>query len=222
MALQDVDAEVAGGRLAGELTVQRRVEDVSARGRFRFAGVNAAELLPGDGWLSGRLTLDLSVEGSGRSANALIGSLGGAGSFKLEDGLLARLDPSMFDALVRAVDSGLPIDAARVRGWLDKELAARALPVSLAEGAIAIVDGQARLKNTVVRSRSCRSRSGRKREFCRRHARCPADSLRAFGIWVSAMPGPNLTITAKGPVTAPKRTVDVAALSGWLALRAVE
>ena len=221
VALQDVDAEVAGGRLAGELTVQRRADGVNARGNFRFAGAKAAELLPGDGWLSGRLTLDLSVEGSGRSANALIGSLGGAGSFTLEDGLLARLDPSVFDALVHAVDSGLPIDAARVRGWLEKELATRALPISLAEGAITIVDGQARLNNTIVRSRSV--------DLALDGSVNLADATLDARLTLSGSAGlgvgnarPELTITAKGPVTAPKRTVDVSALSGWLALRAVE
>ena len=221
VALQDVDAEVAGGRLAGELTVQRRADGVNARGNFRFAGAKAAELLPGDGWLSGRITLDISVEGSGRSANALIGSLGGAGSFTLEDGLLARLDPSVFDALVHAVDSGLPIDTARVRGWLEKELATRALPISLAEGAITIVDGQARLNNTIVRSRSV--------DLALDGSVNLADATLDARLTLSGPAGlgvgnarPELTITAKGPVTAPKRTVDVSALSGWLALRAVE
>ena len=222
VVLQDVDAEVAGGRLAGELTIQRRGDGVNARGRFRVVGAKAAELLPGDdGWLSGRLTLELSVEGSGRSANALMGSLGGAGSFTLEDGLLARLDPSLFDALAGAVDSGLPIDAARVRGWLEKELAGRALPISLAEGAIAIVDGQARLKDTIVRSRSVDLGLGGSVNL--------ADATLDARLTLSGPPGlgvgnarPELTITAKGPVTAPKRTLDVAALSGWLALRAVE
>jgi uncharacterized protein involved in outer membrane biogenesis len=221
VALQDVDAEVAGGRLAGELTVQRRAEGVNARGHLRFAGAKATELLPGDGWLSGRLTLDVSAEGSGRSANALIGSLGGAGSFTLEDGLLTRLDPAVFEALVSAVDAGLPIDAARVRGWLEKSLATRALPISLAEGAIAIVDGQARLNNTIVRSRSVDLAMGGSVNL----ADATVDARLALagpsGLGVSSA-RPELLMTIKGPVTAARRHLDVSTLSGWLALRAVE
>jgi large subunit ribosomal protein L24 len=33
---------------------------------------------------------------------------------------------------------------------------------------------------------------------------------------------PEITIALKGPINAPKRTIDAAALANWLALRAVE
>ena len=134
---------------------------------------------------------------------------------------MARLDPSVFDALVHAVDFGLPIDTARVRGWLEKELATRALPISLAEGAITIVDGQARLNNTIVRSRSVDLALGGSVNLADAtlDARLTLSGPAGLGVGNAR---PELTITAKGPVTAPKRTVDVSALSGWLALRAVE
>src|SRR5262249_10706324 len=152
LALEGIDGSIAGGRVAADLTFLRRAEGLAARGRLRLTGVNAGELLPGEGSLSGRLTLDANAEGSGMSPVALVGSLAGSGSFTLENARAARLHPAAFDAVIRAVDQGLPIDAIKVRDRMDGALASGGLPVTLAEGAIAIDAGQARLSNPVVRA----------------------------------------------------------------------
>src|SRR5262249_29725998 len=44
----------------------------------------------------------------------------------------------------------------------------------------------------------------------------------AGGPGASANSRPEVLVALKGPLEAPKRTIDVAALAGWLALRAVE
>ena len=90
---------------------------MTARAQLKLAGANLVELLPGDGQTSiaGRLTLDVTAEGTGLSPIALIGSLGGGGTFTFENGRLARLDPAAFAAVIRAIDQGLPIDATRVQ-----------------------------------------------------------------------------------------------------------
>ena len=127
VVLQGVNAEVGGGRMTAELAARYGAEGLATRGHVRFAAADAAELLPGDGAFRGQITVDLAAEGSGRSANALIGSLTGNGSFSLQNGTIERLDPAVFDVLIRAVDGGLPTDAGRVRAFLDKALAAQAL-----------------------------------------------------------------------------------------------
>ena len=222
LSLQDFDGSVGGGRVAGELAFVRRAEGLSAHGRLKLTGVNAAELLPGEGALAGRLTLDLTAEGSGRSALALVGSLGGGGSFTLENGRVVRLDPKVFDALIRAVDQGLPIDAGRVRDWVDRALAANGFAVALAEGSFAIRDGQARLAGTIVRTEAA--------ELAVSGSANVADGSLDARLVLSGPPGmagvansrPEVVIGLKGPLDAPKRTIDVAALASWLALRAVE
>ena len=109
--LQGLDGNLAGGKVNAEMMFFHRDEGLGARGRVNVSAVNAAELLPGEGLLAGRLTLDAALEGAGRSPVALIGSLNGSGSFKLENGSVARLDPAAFNAIIRAVNRGLPIDA---------------------------------------------------------------------------------------------------------------
>ena len=86
------------------------------------------------------------------SAGALIGSLEGGGRFTLENGKLARLDPAAFEAVIRAVDSGLPIDANSVREKLDSALASGGFAIARAEVPIVINAGQARLSNTIARA----------------------------------------------------------------------
>jgi large subunit ribosomal protein L24 len=222
LALEGIDGSIAGGRAAADLTFLRRAEGLAARGRLRLTGVNAGELLPGEGSLSGRLTLDANAEGSGRSPVALVGSLAGSGSFTLENARAARLDPAAFDAVIRAVDQGLPIDAIRVRDRMDGALASGGLPVTLAEGAIAIDAGQARLSNPVVRAqRGDLAVSGSVNL-----AEAAIDArLTLFGSGGAGAPAdtrPEIGIALKGPIDTPKRTIDVAALTSWLALRAVE
>jgi large subunit ribosomal protein L24 len=222
LALEGIDGSIAGGRVAADLTFLRRAEGLAARGRLRLTGVNAGELLPGEGSLSGRLTLDVSAEGSGMSPVALVGSLAGSGSFTLENARAARLDPAAFDAVIRAVDQGLPIDAIKVRDRMDGALASGGLPVTLAEGAIAIDAGQARLSNPVVRAqRGDLAVSGSVNL-----AEAAIDArLTLFGSGGAGAPAdtrPEIGIALKGPIDTPKRTIDVAALTSWLALRAVE
>ena len=222
VALQDVDGEVAGGRMTAEFTALRGAEGLATRGHVRFAAANAAELLPGDGAFGGQITLDLTAEGSGRSASALIGSLTGNGSFTLQNGTIERLDPAVFDALTRAVDGGLPMDAVRVRGWLDKALAARALPVSLAEGSIILTAGQVRLGNMVVHADGAELTAGGSFSLIDAGLDARVLLVGAPGMGGVANARPEITINLKGSVAAPKRTIDVAALSSWLALRSVE
>lgn len=222
LALEGIDGSIAGGRVAADLTFLRRAEGLAARGRLRLTGANAGELLPGEGSLSGRLTLDVSAEGSGMSPVALVGSLAGSGSFTLESARAARLDPAAFDTVIRAVDQGLPIDAIKVRDRMDGALASGGLTVTLAEGAIAIDAGQARLSNPVVRAqRGDLAVSGSVNL-----AEAAIDArLTLFGSGGAGAPAdtrPEIGIALKGPIDTPKRTIDVAALTSWLALRAVE
>ncbi len=222
LSLQVIEGSLAGGRVAGELIFlpPGEGEGLLARGRVRLAGVNAEELLPGDGSISGRLTLDASAEGTGMSAVALVGSLAGKGSFTLENGKLARLDPTAFETVIRAVDQGLPIDAARVKDKMDAALAGGKLAVALAEGAITIDAGQARLSDTVVRARGADLAVAGSVNLA--DGALDARLTLSGAVVAAAGTRPEIVVALKGPIDSPKRTTDVAALSSWLALRAVD
>jgi large subunit ribosomal protein L24 len=193
-----------------------------ARSRIRLTDANAAEMLPGDGLISGRLAFDVSAEGTGMSAGALIGSLEGGGRFTLENGKLGRLDPAAFEAVIRAVDRGLPIDAISVREKIDSALASGGFAIARAAGSIVINAGQARLSNTTARAQGADLAVGGSVDLA--DGTLEARVL-LFGTGGASSPvgaRPEITIALRGPISAPRRTIDAAALANWLALRAVE
>ena len=222
VALQVIDGKLAGGRVAGELVFLRHGEELIARSRVGLTDANAAELFPGEGVLSGRLTLRVAAEGTGMSAVALVGSLSGSGTFKLENARLVRLDPTAFDTVIRAVDRGLPIDAVRIRDRMDAALASGVLAVPLAEGEISIDAGQARLSNTTVHAQRADLAVSGGINLAAGALDARLTLLGAGGAGAPANSRPEVLIALKGPVDAPKRSIDVAALASWLALRAVE
>ena len=222
LALQVIDGSIGGGRVGGELVFLRHGDGLIARSRIRLTDANAAEMFPGDGLISGRFAFDLSAEGTGMSAGALIGSLEGGGRFTLENGRLARLDPAAFEAVMRAVDRGLPVNAISVRERLESALASGTLLIARAEGPIVINAGQARLSNTVVRAQGADLTVGGSVDLAEGTLEA---RLLLFGPGGAGSPintRPEITIALKGPINAPKRTIDAAALANWLALRAVE
>jgi large subunit ribosomal protein L24 len=222
LAVQVIDADMAGGRMAGELIFLRSNEGLLARSRIKLTGVEAAELLPGDGSLAGRLTLDVSAEGAGRSPVALIGSLAGSGTFMLENARLSRLDPAAFGAVIRAADQGLAVDAVRVRDRVDAALARDSLAVTLAEGTITINAGQAQLSNVMARAQGADLAVSGSVNLAEGALDARFTLLGAGGPGAPANTRPEIMVALKGPIDAPKRSVDAAAFASWLALRAVE
>ena len=105
---------------------------------------------------------------------------------------------------------------------MDVALASGSLPVTLAEGAITVSAGQTRLSNTTVRAANA--------DLAVSGILNLADGaldarLILFGTAGPDAPSntrPEVMISLKGPLEAPRRTIDVAALASWLALRAVE
>jgi large subunit ribosomal protein L24 len=223
ISFDQIDGTLAGGRITGGVTFRRSADGLTATGRVGLAAANVAELVPAAGApLSGQLTLNLDLEGTGRSPVALMGSLEGGGTFTLQDGRIARLDPAAFDAIIRNVDQGLPIDAERVRDRMELALGNGGLKLPLAEGEIAVAAGQARLNNAMVRAEHADLAVTGSLDLAGGALDAKLTLTGATGTGGAPQGRPEIGIVLKGPIGAPTRTLDVAALSSWLALRAVE
>jgi hypothetical protein len=96
------------------------------------------------------------------------------------------------------------------------------LAVALAEGAIVINAGQARLGTTTVRAQNA--------DLTVNGSIGLTAAMLDARLILSGMPGPGapanarpeIFIALKGPADAPKRSIDAGAFASWLALRAVE
>jgi large subunit ribosomal protein L24 len=223
VVFEDVEGEVAKGRLGGRLAFAGGADGASIRARVMLSDADAAAIVAGDGQrppIAGRLTLRAEIEGTGRSPAAFIGSLAGTGTVTLEDGQLAGLNPRVFDAVIRAVDLGIPTNADRIQDFVRTALENGTLPATRAEAAITIAAGQARLSNFVTITSGADLAVTANLDL----ADATLDAVLTLSGTMAQAGGlrPEILIALKGPWATPTRTIDANALSSWLALRAVE
>ncbi|HEY1473347.1 MAG TPA: AsmA-like C-terminal region-containing protein [Pseudolabrys sp.] len=221
VGFDDVTGAVGGGRLAGQLSFASADDGLKARGKISLTDVDAAGLLPSGARppVTGSLAISGDLEGAGLSPVALIGSLHGSGKVVLSNAQFAGLDPRVFDAVIRAVDQGLPIDAARVSDVVSRALDSGQLAVKRADGTIAVNAGQLRLSNVTADSKDAALSLSANLDFTDGSIDA---RLVLSGTRQAAGARPDIYVALKGPVAAPARSIDVSALTGWLTLRAVE
>jgi large subunit ribosomal protein L24 len=220
-AVDDMAGAVAGGRLAGQLSFRSGEDGVKASAKLSLIGADAASLLSSGARppVSGSLGLSGDVEGVGLSPAALIGSLQGSGKIALDDAQFAGLDPRAFDAITRAVDQGLPIDAARISGVVSKALDGGPFAVKHADGNFAVSAGQLRLSKVTADGKDAALSLTGNLDLTEGSIDA---QLVLSGPSEAAGARPDIFMAFSGPLAAPARSIDVSALTGWLTLRAVD
>ena len=223
IALDDVEGDLGGGRLTGEIAFRRTADGVAAHSRLALAGADAAAVLPGEGRsaITGRLGIQVEADAAGPSLAALIGSLTGTGTTTLTDGEIAGFDPTAFDVAMRAFDQGSAIDSAKVRDIVAAALDRGGLRVPRADDAFSIAAGQARLSTAIVHGEGGELGVSGHFDFAERRldARLTFSGAAPEG---SSVGRPAVYVAVQGPLGATQRTIDVTALSAWLTLRAVD
>jgi large subunit ribosomal protein L24 len=221
LSLDNVTGAVAGGDLSGNLTLSRSGEGLSARGKVALNNADVSSFLPASARppLAGRLALQAEFEGSGRSPVALIGSLQGAGKITLTGAQLAGLDPRVFSVVTRAVDQGLPVEAAKIESLAGSALESGQLFVRQVDGSIVVTAGQIRLGNAAAKGEGADISVGGSLDLT--NGKLDA-RLVLTGADMAADAKPDIFVALRGPLDAPAKSVDVSALTGWLTLRAVE
>ena len=147
IALDDIAATLAGGRIGGALSLRATGEGLAMQSKMVLTGADVATLLPAAARppVTGTIDLTAEIAGTGLSPAALIGSLHGSGKLTLDNGQFAGLDPRAFDAVSRAVDDGLSIDAAKIADVVSSALDSGQLSVKHTEGNLVVSAGQLRL-----------------------------------------------------------------------------
>lgn len=221
IVFDDIVGALDGGTLAGRLAVQAANGSVKTQAKLVLKGADAAGVLAAGARpaVSGTLGISAEMEGAGLSPVALIGSLQGTGKITLVDGRLAGLDPRAFDAVTRAVDQGLVVDQTRIADIVSRTLASGQLSVKRGEGVLALNAGQLRLSSFNAKSDVADvSLSG----ILDLIDGALDARLVLSGTGEAGAVRPDIYMALKGPFTAPTRTIDVSALTGWLTLRSVE
>ena len=224
LVFDKVEGILAGGRANGQLALRRGSDGLGMRAHIALVGADTAALLPADGKppLSGRIGLEADLEGAGLSPASLIGSLQGAGTITLEDAQLASLDPKAFNAAIRVAEQSAAVDAPRIRDVVTTVLDGGSLAVPRLDAPMTITAGQASIGHTTVLGQGADLTVSGSADL----ADASIDArLTLAGPTISegtTSIRPEILVSLKGPYAAPKRTVDVSALSAWLTLRSVE
>lgn len=225
IALTRLDGRLAGGHLTGDMKFRRDAEEFALQGHVELTDARAAALLaPLDrSAVDGLLTVKLQADSLGKNPESLIGALHGGGTITLKDGRFSGIDSAAFPAAILAADQSGLIETAKIQSVVTAAIANGHFAVPQGDAQVTITGGQVHLTNALIRVPS-------------------GDTLSLDGIvdlnklaidahmTLSGQPAPNalipirpeFTVTFKGALAAPARTVDVSALVGWLTLRATE
>src|SRR5438094_3079837 len=169
---------------------------------------------------AGRASMQMTLVSQGRSAAALIGALSGSGTVTLESAKFAGLDPRAFEVAVRASDNGQARDDARLKQIVEPALAAGALSVGSVQVPFTIRDGRMRVAATTIDTRGVRATISGGYDI-------PADQADIRAAMALTLPTPTsgrpeIQLFAAGTPDGMTRSVDVATLSSWLAVRAID
>jgi len=154
IVFEDIAGEMGNGRLEGRLAMSNGGDGLSARVRVALNNADPGALFLGaEGLaLSGKLTAQTELEGSGRSPAAFMGSLAGFGNLTLEKAQIGGLNPGVFGGMTRAVELGIPLSGNRTREFVTGLLDSAPLPVTRASAAIGVAAGQGRLSDVNIQA----------------------------------------------------------------------
>jgi uncharacterized protein involved in outer membrane biogenesis len=214
LTFDNLKGTIGGGEATADVEARQTLNGVALNARLQFSGVDGAVLryralaMP-----AGRASMQMTLASQGRSASALVGALSGSGSLTLESARITGLDPRAFDVAIRASDNGQATDDTKLRQIVEPALSAGGLAVASAQIPFNIKDGRLRIGATTLDADGARASVSDQTDI-----RAALTSTAAG--FVSSRP--EIQIFAAGSPDALNRTVDVAALSSWLAVRAID
>jgi large subunit ribosomal protein L24 len=221
LAFESLKGRIGGGEVTANIDAKQTLSGASLNARLQLSGADGSALryralaMP-----AGRAALQMTLASQGRSASALAGALSGSGSLTLEAARIAGLDPRAFEVAIRASDTGQATDDIKLRQIVEPALSAGSLSVASAQIPFNIKDGRLRVGATTLDADGARAvvSGGYDIGADQTDIRAAVTSTTAG----SATSRPEIQIFAVGSPDALDRTVDVAALSAWLGLRAIE
>ena len=216
-----IKGAIGGGEMTANIDAKPGADGIALNARVQLAGVDGAVLrYRGLAMPTGRASMQMTLASQGRSASALAGALSGSGIVTLESAGIAGLDPRAFDAAIRASDGGQATDDVKLRQIVEPVLSAGALSVASAQIPFNIRDGRIRVSATSLDA-------GGARAIVSGGYDIPADQADIRASLASTATGPatsrpEIQLFAVGSPDSLDRTIDVAALSSWLAVRAID
>lgn len=221
LVLENVKGGIGGGEATIALDARQTLQGTSINARLQLANVDGSALrYRGLAMPQGQTSLQMSLASQARSAAGLSGALSGAGTLTLKGARIAGLDPRAFEVGIRASDSGQAFDDESLKRIIDPVLSAGALPVASAQIPFTIRDGRLRVDTATLEGERARVAVSGGFDLAADQA-----DLRAVLSPIPTKPitgRPDIRIDLNGSPDTMTRSLDVAALSSWLAMRAID
>jgi hypothetical protein len=222
LSIDNIKGGIGGGEASGNIEARTTAGGLSLNARMALSGVDGTALhyralaMP-----AGRTSLQMTLSSQGRSASALSGAISGSGTVTLEAARISGLDPRAFDVAIRASDAGQATDDLRLRKIVEPALSGGSLLVTSALIPFTVRDGRLRISATALEAEGVRAIVSGGYDIPADQADVRA-TLTAPGGGAGQASPPEIAIFAAGSPDALDRSVDVAALSSWLAVRAID
>jgi hypothetical protein len=221
LTIDTIKGSVGGGEITADVDLKPAIAGYSLGARVQFSGVDGAALryrslaMP-----AGKTSLRMTLASQGRSTSALEGALSGSGLLTIDAARINDLDPRAFDIAIRASDSGQATNDAKLRQIVDTAITAGALSVASVQVPFNIKDSRLRVGATTLDGEGGRAIVSGGYDIV-------ADQVDMRVTLTGTAAGtssvrPEVQIFAVGTPDKLDRTLDVAGLSSWLAVRAID
>nr|WP_283771484.1 AsmA-like C-terminal region-containing protein [Chelatococcus sp. YT9] len=221
IALRDLSGRFGNGSVLANVKLQRQGSLAALTGNVALKDVEAAAIL-GKG-VGGRLSGRMEAGSSGESVAALVANMSGGGELRSVGSSIARLDPAGMGRGIGKLMAQDPIraEATVVRDTVARELDASNWPLSEAVMPLTLAGGTLRFGPVTIEDRNVQLRLAGSVEL-------GPLTLDARGLMVSRQlpagwsgAAPEIAVSWRGPLTAPSRSVEAAALANGLAVIAL-
>lgn len=223
--LDNVTASIGNGSLTAKAQFATGTGGLSARGNVSIADADAGSVIRASGAapFRGKLSSQVEFESTGTSPAALVGALRGTGLVTLENAQIAGLDVKAIDVAIRAVERGTPVAAPRIAEVVSRVMDGSSYSLVRASAPLEIVAGRVRLGKFVVPPQAGNLAVAGSIDLVDEtlDARFTLTGAQA-GAGDATNQRPEISVALKGPLDAPRRTIDVSPLIGWLTLQAVD
>lgn len=222
LTIDAIKGKLGGGDLSGDMDLKpSAAAGYALSTRIELSGVDGSSLryrglaMPG-----GKTSLKMSMASQGRSASALAGGLAGTGVASIDGLRIAGLDPHVFDAAIGASDAGQVGDDGKLKQLIEAALLRGEFGASSVQVPFSIKDSRLRVGATTLEADGARAVVSGGYDIVADQADIRASlSGSASG---NAKARPEIELFWAGPPDRLERIVDVASLSSWLAVRAID
>lgn len=222
LTIDAIKGKLGGGDLVADIDLKPAAATGYALGaRIEVTGAEGSALrYRGLAMPAGKTSLKMSIASQGRSASALEGAVSGDGLVTIDGLRIAGLDPRVFDVAIGASDSGQATNDTKLKQIVQQALGRGEFATASAQIPFSLKDSRLRVGATTLEAEGARAVVSGGYDIV-------ADQIDIRASLLGAATGssnvrPEVQLFLMGPPDRLDRTLDVASLSSWLAVRAID